>query len=189
MSSDDSDDSTAPYNELEAFDSIWQALRWTQIRKRVPVCFKKTLHNRYMLANLIYVFYATCLLVIDFHPTFAAPSGNDTEDESISPLDQPVLMNEDANRFYIGIAINVRQSLTSSLDHCSVGCSEYSDRLSLLVGMARTILARHHSHSRISQSHPSGTLSLVGDMVSQTGDAWWPLHDGRASDRNSCILR
>lgn len=99
-----SNESTAPYDELEAFDSIWQALRWTQIRKRLPVCFKKTLHNRYMLANVIYVVYAICLLVIDFHPTFSASSSssNVSESEFISPLDQPVVMNQAANHFYIG---------------------------------------------------------------------------------------
>ncbi|CAF1478815.1 unnamed protein product, partial [Adineta steineri] len=36
-SSDEANDPTASYNELESFDSIWQALRWKQIRTRVPV--------------------------------------------------------------------------------------------------------------------------------------------------------
>ena len=134
------DDSTAPYNELEAFDSLWQALRWTQIRKRVPICFKKTLYNRYMLANLIYLVYAACLLAIDFHPTFAVESLNDTDDESISPLDQPISMNEAANRFYIGKESTLFSFHCSSLMydsiHCSFGSFEYSHCVSLLVGMA-----------------------------------------------------
>lgn len=52
---DDENDPTAPFNELEAFDSIWQALNWKQIKKRIPLAIKKTSHNRYFLANFVYL--------------------------------------------------------------------------------------------------------------------------------------
>jgi hypothetical protein len=55
MADDEENDPTAPFNELESFDSLWRALRWKQIKKRVPICFKKTLHNRYFFANLVYL--------------------------------------------------------------------------------------------------------------------------------------
>ncbi len=105
---EDDEDLTAPYFERQAFYSMWDALRWRHIRERVPVCFKKTLRNRYMLANLIYLGYTIALLIIDFHPDFSATSSgasieifNETT-PSISPLDQPVIMNEYVNRLYIG---------------------------------------------------------------------------------------
>ncbi|CAF1508418.1 unnamed protein product, partial [Didymodactylos carnosus] len=68
MSDDDANDLTAPYHEPEAFDSLWQALTWTQIRKRIPISFNKTIRNRYMLANLVYLAYAIGILIIDFNP-------------------------------------------------------------------------------------------------------------------------
>ncbi|CAF3907685.1 unnamed protein product, partial [Rotaria sordida] len=107
---DDDNSTTAPFNELEAFDSMWDALRWKHLRKRVPICFKKTLHNRYMLVNLIYLGYTITLLVIDFYPGFNSNSSDTsiTMEESnytISILDQPVIMNEYVNRVYIGLAI------------------------------------------------------------------------------------
>ena len=52
---DDENDPTAPFNELESFDSAWQALSWKQIRKRIPVAAKKTLKNRYFFANFVYL--------------------------------------------------------------------------------------------------------------------------------------
>ncbi|CAF1664544.1 unnamed protein product, partial [Didymodactylos carnosus] len=52
---DDITDETAPYNEKTAFASIWEALAWKQIRTRVPICLSKTIRNRYMLANLVYL--------------------------------------------------------------------------------------------------------------------------------------
>ncbi|CAF0866288.1 unnamed protein product, partial [Rotaria sordida] len=93
---DDDNSTTAPFNELEAFDSMWDALRWKHLRKRVPICFKKTLHNRYMLVNLIYLGYTITLLVIDFYPGFNSNSSDTsiTMEESnytISILDQPVI--------------------------------------------------------------------------------------------------
>jgi hypothetical protein len=100
---DDAHDPTAPYYELEAFHSLWDALRWKHVRKRVPVCFKKTLYNRYMLANLIYLGYTIALLIIDFHPDLSATSSTEVSNETIaSPLDQPVAMNDYTNRLYIG---------------------------------------------------------------------------------------
>jgi hypothetical protein len=101
---EDRDDVNAPYNEIEAFNSIWDALRWKNVRKRVPVCFKKTLYNRYMLANLIYLGYTIALLILDFHPDFS-PTGTEISNQTIpsgSSLDQPVMMNDYANRIYIG---------------------------------------------------------------------------------------
>ena len=55
MADDEENDPTAPFNELESFDSIFDALRWQQIRKRIPICFYKTLRNRYFLANFVYL--------------------------------------------------------------------------------------------------------------------------------------
>lgn len=119
---DDEDDSTAPYYEKEIFTSMWDALRWRHVRQRVPVCFRKTLRNRYMLANLIYLGYTIGLLIVDFHPDFSSPAAevactNETVVE-LAPLDQPVQMNEYANRIYIGRASRV-SSLLSSYEDCA----------------------------------------------------------------------
>ncbi|CAF3879931.1 unnamed protein product [Rotaria sp. Silwood1] len=108
---EDVDDLTAPYYELEAFDSIRDALRWKHIRKRVPICFKKTLYNRYMLANLVYLGYTIALLMIDFNPDFNSNSSDtstttkEQSNDTISILDQPVFMNDYVNRLYIGLAV------------------------------------------------------------------------------------
>ena len=117
--SEDADDRTEPYNEMEAFDTMWQALAWSQLRKRVPVCLKKTLYNRYLLANIIYIAYTIGLLLIDFNPVFTSlptveESGEEGEETNVtySVLDEPVLMNEPANRFYIGNAIDFSGTLT-----------------------------------------------------------------------------
>jgi hypothetical protein len=99
---DDEDDLTAPYNEQEAFNSMWDALRWKHVRKRVPICFKKTLHNRYMLTNLVYLGYTIALLILDFHPDFNRKSSDNSSAETTSVLDQPVVINEYANNIYIG---------------------------------------------------------------------------------------
>ncbi|CAF0866269.1 unnamed protein product [Rotaria sordida] len=103
---EDANDLTAPYNELETFDSIWDALRWKHLQKRVPICFKKTLYNRYMIANLVYLGYTIALLVIDFYPGFNSNSSDisitmEESNYTISILDQPVIMNEYVNRLYI----------------------------------------------------------------------------------------
>jgi hypothetical protein len=55
MADDEENDPTAPFNELEAFDSIFQALKWKQIKKRLPICIKKTFQNRYFFANSVYL--------------------------------------------------------------------------------------------------------------------------------------
>jgi len=55
MADDEINDPTAPFNELESFGSIFEALSWEQIKKRVPICFKKTIYNRYFLANFVYL--------------------------------------------------------------------------------------------------------------------------------------
>jgi len=114
---DDTDDPTAPFHELEAFDYFWQALRWKQIRTRVPICFKKTIRNRYMLANLVYLGYAIGILIIDFNPSLngsSASSSSSTDNvtdsndssisttTSISPLDESVDNIPLVNRLYIG---------------------------------------------------------------------------------------
>jgi hypothetical protein len=105
----DDDDLTTPYYEREAFNSMWDALRWRHVRKRLPVCFKKTLRNRYMLANLTYLGYTIALLILDFHPDFRENSSDtsmiDTSTgttPTISVLDQPIENNEHVNRIYIG---------------------------------------------------------------------------------------
>ncbi|CAF1931857.1 unnamed protein product [Rotaria magnacalcarata] len=68
MADDEENDPTAPFNELETFDSLWEALTWKQIKKRVPICAQKTRYNRYFLANLVYLIYAIGILLIDFYP-------------------------------------------------------------------------------------------------------------------------
>ena len=111
-------DRTSSFYELEPFDSIVQALKWKQIRIRVPLCIKKTLCNRFMLPNLIYVGYAATLLFIDFSESFNAlfndnntivqntytfPSINTTQ---TSVLDRSIQNNPYINRIYFG-TINV----------------------------------------------------------------------------------
>ena len=110
---DEIEDPTAPFNELSSFDSIWQALRWTEIRTRVPVCFQKTIRNRYMLANLVYLGYTIGILIIDFNPTVNGSSSSssydttNTSDYSTTPstsiLDQPVIAVPLVNRLYLGM--------------------------------------------------------------------------------------
>ena len=107
---EDPDELKEPYNELEAFDSLWQAIQWNQVRKRLPKCFKKTLKNRYMLANIIYLGYTIGLLIIDFHPDFYGDLQNTEEKildtnnnvSSFSLLEQPIENNDYVNRVYIG---------------------------------------------------------------------------------------
>lgn len=118
---DDTEDPTAPFYELTAFNSTWEGLRWTEIRTRVPICFKKTIRNRYMLANLVYLGYAIGILIIDFNPSVNGSSSSSgdsdysydydtstTNDSTItiaaytSPLDKPVDSVPLVNRLYIG---------------------------------------------------------------------------------------
>ncbi len=92
-SSDDSDDSTAPFYETEVFHSIWEALKWKHVRARIPVCFKKTIRSRYMLANLIYLGYTIGILITDFNfPVDASTSTTSTNDtENITETTTAVL--------------------------------------------------------------------------------------------------
>jgi hypothetical protein len=97
---DDENDLTAPFNETEVFHSIWEALKWKHVRARVPVCLKKTIRSRYMLANLVYLGYTIGFLVADFNfPANASTDTTSTNDTSnisdttstmvTSVLDQP----------------------------------------------------------------------------------------------------
>jgi hypothetical protein len=78
----DESDPTAPFNETEAFSSIWEALQWKHIRARVPVCFKKTLRSRYMLANIVYLGYTIGFLVADFG--FPMNASSDTTSTNVT---------------------------------------------------------------------------------------------------------
>ncbi|CAF1209734.1 unnamed protein product [Adineta steineri] len=105
---------TTRYVEYEAFNSIVDALQWKHIRKRAPVCFRNSLHNRYMLANLVYLGYTIGLLIVDFDPAFIDSSSeiltttiiSETWNETttLSILDEPVYTDDYANRVYIGLA-------------------------------------------------------------------------------------
>ncbi|CAF1135297.1 unnamed protein product [Adineta steineri] len=105
---------TTRYVEYEAFNSIVDALQWKHIRKRAPVCFRNSLHNRYMLANLVYLGYTIGLLIVDFDPAFIDSSSeiltttiiNETSNDTttLSILDEPVYTDDYANRVYIGLA-------------------------------------------------------------------------------------
>ncbi len=105
-------DLTASFYELEPFDSIVQALQWKQIKRRLPLGVKKTLRNRFMLPNVIYVGYAIGLLIIDFNESFDTVSNNTSGDNATgtsngsrvrtSILDQPIQNNPLVNQLYIG---------------------------------------------------------------------------------------
>ena len=91
-------------NDSEIFDSVWSALGWTQIRVRLPKCFNQILKSRYILANIIYLWYSIGILFLNFHPIFDG-STKLIEINSDHPLDQPVNINPHANRFYIFLAL------------------------------------------------------------------------------------
>lgn len=105
-------DLTSSLYELEPFDSIVQALRWSQIKRRLPSCIKKTLHNRFMLPNLLYVGYAAGLVIIDFDEDLNPPPNNvlnETMKNSFNAselrmflLNQPIDNNPLTNQLYIG---------------------------------------------------------------------------------------
>lgn len=111
---DDRRNSTAPYYEPEAFDSVWQALQWKQIRARIPACLKKTLRSRYMFANLVYLVYAIGILLIDFNSTINEAlldnSSDSCENDSTKPtgLDQPTGNTRVVNHFYIGMSMRTK---------------------------------------------------------------------------------
>jgi hypothetical protein len=105
-------DVSASFYELEPFDSILQALQYHQIKRRLPLCVKKTLHNRFMMPNIIYVVYAVGLLVIDFHQSFDSglnstlntnsPSLSNGSKVLTSILEQPIQNDPFVNQLYIG---------------------------------------------------------------------------------------
>ena len=94
-------DLSAPFYELQSFDSIFTALQWQHIRIRLPICARKLLHSRYMLANIVYLIYSIGILMINFHPIF----NNDVESNPINnrsnPLDEIIENNLLVNRSYI----------------------------------------------------------------------------------------
>lgn len=101
----DKDDLTAPFYEVEAFESIWQGLKWKQIRTRVPICAKKTIRSRYFIANLVYLVYAIGILIIDFNPYVngsADSNSSSTCDDTTPELDQAIVSVPLVTRFYIG---------------------------------------------------------------------------------------
>ena len=96
-------DRTAVFYELEPFDSLVEALRWSQINRRLPMCVKRTLHNRFMLPNVIYVGYAIALLVIDYSDELNPPINSTlTSAERSSILDRPVQNDPFVNQLYMG---------------------------------------------------------------------------------------
>jgi hypothetical protein len=104
-SDDDKIDLTDPFYDVEAFDSIWQALKWKHIRTRVPICAKKTIRSRYFFANLVYLVYAIGILIIDFNPYVNGSADiNATCVDTTTPasLDDPSGNVPLVNRFYIG---------------------------------------------------------------------------------------
>lgn len=100
--------STTLFYESEAFNSIWDALRWQHIRARVPSCLKRTLRSRYMLANLVYLGYAIGILIIDFNSTVNGSSSDnstnlcDSSTTNTSSLDQKTGNTQLVNHLYIG---------------------------------------------------------------------------------------
>jgi len=102
----DKEDLTEPFYDVEAFDSIWQALQWKHVRVRVPICAKKTLRSRYFIANLVYLVYAIGILIIDFNPYVNGSAYYNTtdmcDDTSDLGLNQSAGNVPLVNRFYIG---------------------------------------------------------------------------------------
>ena len=100
----DEKDATAPFCELQSFDSICTALQWKYVRARVPLCWSKVLRSRYMLANLVYLVYSIGILFINFHPIFNTPT-DETPASLPTLLDQPVGNTSLVNRYYIVLGI------------------------------------------------------------------------------------
>lgn len=105
-------DFTASFYELEPFDSIVHALQWRQIKRRLPMCMKKSLCNRFILPNFIYISYAIILLIIDFNEKFSPPPKNISNERCrnisniiktrIFILNQPIQHVPFVNELYIG---------------------------------------------------------------------------------------
>lgn len=89
----DQNDPTAPFNDVEVFHSIWDALRWKHVRARVPVCLKKTIRSRYMLANLVYLGYTIGFLVADFgFPMNVSTNTTSTDDDTSNMSDTTMMI-------------------------------------------------------------------------------------------------
>ena len=100
----DNKDLTSPVHELQSFTSICKALQWKYVRVRVPICWKKLLQSRYMMANIVYLFYSIGILIINFHPSFNETSS--TNSRSTSPnLNDPIEHNVNVNRYYAILGI------------------------------------------------------------------------------------
>lgn len=104
VSHDDEKDLTAPCYELQSFDSIFTALRWQHVRVRLPICGRKLLQSRYMLANLIYLIYSIGVLLINFHPFFDDDTDVTPATNRSNPLDEPIGSNPLVNRSYMFLA-------------------------------------------------------------------------------------
>jgi hypothetical protein len=96
----DNKDLTTPVYELQSFSSICQALQWKYVRARVPICWKKLLHSRYMLANIVYLIYSIGFLVINFHPSF-----NEKSTAASVPTSKTLYINQNISQYYIILSI------------------------------------------------------------------------------------
>jgi hypothetical protein len=92
----DNKDLTSPIYELQPFNSIYQALQWKYVRIRIPICWKKILHSRYMLANIVYLIYSIGILIINFHPSF---NENSTDNSLLTSK------SFDISRYYIALGL------------------------------------------------------------------------------------
>ena len=145
-------DRTASFYELEPFESIAQALQWKHLKRRLPACLKRTLRNRFMLPNMMYVGYAIGLLVIDYNENFNPPSnktsannlaGSSNDSKArVSILDQPVQNDPYVNQLYIGklAASKMKANLTlnspRSLFFLRLRYCKCHRGLALLLGLA-----------------------------------------------------
>jgi hypothetical protein len=98
-------DVTAPFYEVQSFESIFAALRWQYVRTRLPICWQKLLHSRYLLANMIYMVYSIGILLINFHPIFNETVDNDRSANISNILDQSIHHSPLVSRSYIGLGL------------------------------------------------------------------------------------
>jgi hypothetical protein len=89
---DDENDRTTPFNETEVFHSIWEALQWKHVRVRVPMCLKKTVRSRYMLANLVYLGYTIGFIVADFNFPINASTDTTSTNDTLNKTDTTTVM-------------------------------------------------------------------------------------------------
>lgn len=151
-------DVTAAFYELEPFESIFHALRWRQVKRRLPICLKKTMNNRFLLPNLIYVGYAVGLLIIDFDEHLIMSLSNKTEKDSMcsvsnktkvrsSVMDQPMENEPFINQCYIGL---IREYETSdgvdrSFVHSRIVDSQHHWWLALHMGVESPVISRRYN--------------------------------------------